>query len=465
MAGIGFVLEKLLKKGTLTSTASAFMHSTFASSGPWLITVMALSFIYYVIGSNIDYDEVDSFRIVILYSFAFTLILSAPVNILSTRILSDHIYKKDLSIAAGLLIGSLIVVFALSAPFAYLIFFVIGNFSKEMSYLAFMNFILVSSVWQTAVFLSALKQYREVSFSFLFGMLVMIFLMKKMAHAYLAMGMLISFSIGLSCIVGPIIALVLAQYPKVFKKPFYFLTRINSYWQLALGAFFGTLGIWIDKFVMWFAPEAVLTKHNLIMYPQYDSASFMAFLAILPGISLFFLSHETSFYKNYIRYYEGIKEHETLRKIEEHKERLIKTFIENAKNMMIFQGLISLVVIFLAPLFMEALNMKYVQLGMFRILVLGAMLQIFSQQLIIILAYFDAKKRVLSIQLFFCLTNCAFTLISLYLGFTFYGLGFFFSSLCTFILAAIILEKFLERLTYHSFITVNQSLIDHGRYD
>ncbi len=48
MAGIGFVLRKLYYRDNLTSLLRACAHSAFASTGPWLFTVLSLAVISYL---------------------------------------------------------------------------------------------------------------------------------------------------------------------------------------------------------------------------------------------------------------------------------------------------------------------------------------------------------------------------------------------------------------------------------
>src|ERR1700728_5475028 len=107
MAGIGFVLRKLYRQDNLSGLASACLHSAFASAGPWLFTVLALGAIASLGKALVGIDVLFDFRVVLIYNFSFSLVISGPVFMIVTRYLSDSIYKRDVTNAPGMLLGAL----------------------------------------------------------------------------------------------------------------------------------------------------------------------------------------------------------------------------------------------------------------------------------------------------------------------------------------------------------------------
>src|SRR5277367_5629790 len=103
MAGIGFVLRKLYKQDNLSGLAGACLHSAFASAGPWLFTVLALGAIAALGKSLVGVDVLFDFRVILIYNFSFSLVVSGPVFMVVTRYLSDAIYKRNVSNAVGAL--------------------------------------------------------------------------------------------------------------------------------------------------------------------------------------------------------------------------------------------------------------------------------------------------------------------------------------------------------------------------
>ena len=164
MAGIGFVLRKLLKKNDLTGIVQAYLHATLASSGPWLFTVLALGSFFIMTGGYISHEILENFRVVLLYNFAFSLVISAPFTIVSTRYLSDLIYREDVEDAPAMLLGTLVVLNLISLPMVASFYLYFTNQSAEMVLYSTINFILIAGIWQVSIFISALKQYTGVTF-------------------------------------------------------------------------------------------------------------------------------------------------------------------------------------------------------------------------------------------------------------------------------------------------------------
>jgi len=106
MAGIGFVLRKLARKDDIISVLQAYFHSALVSTGPWLFTVLAIGTAVAVSEHFASETMLLDFRLVIMYNFAFSLILSGPVYMMVTRYLSDSIYHKKLEGTSGLLSGA-----------------------------------------------------------------------------------------------------------------------------------------------------------------------------------------------------------------------------------------------------------------------------------------------------------------------------------------------------------------------
>jgi polysaccharide biosynthesis protein PelG len=102
--------------------------------------------------------------------------------------------------------------------------------------------------------------------------------------------------------------------------------------------------------------------------------------------------------------------------------------------------------------------MFYVQLGIFRLGVLGSFFQVLILFATIILSYFDCRRTNMWIFVFYLATNTLFTLITIQMGYSYYGYGFFLASALTFFLAAALLLSHVRKLPYHAFITNNNSV-------
>src|SRR5690349_9412917 len=106
MAGVGFVLRRLARQDTLIAGLRAHMHAAAVSSGPWRFTSRSLGIIDLFGRALIERQELRRFLVVVMYNFAFSLVVSGPIVLVVTRRLADNIYRQDVSDAPGMFIGA-----------------------------------------------------------------------------------------------------------------------------------------------------------------------------------------------------------------------------------------------------------------------------------------------------------------------------------------------------------------------
>ena len=85
MAGIGFQLRKLAGQDTISSVVAAAGHAAVIAAGPWLFTILALATITLLTEEIAGRATVATFRVVVIYAFGVSLVLTAPVTIVATR--------------------------------------------------------------------------------------------------------------------------------------------------------------------------------------------------------------------------------------------------------------------------------------------------------------------------------------------------------------------------------------------
>ena len=459
MAGIGFVLRKLSKQDNLFGVLQAYSHSALASTGPWIFTVIALGLMVSVGRNFVLEEEVVTFKLVVIYNFAFSLAFSGSVFMIATRYLADSLYKKDVTDAVGLLFGAFILLFFIQLPMVSLFYLGYAKFSPVMALSAISNFMLITSIWLVSVFLTALKDYKAVTGAFIFGLIISVVAAIILSNFYGVVGLINGFTIGLAYIVSSLVARVFAEYSYNIKSPFAFLSYFKRYWEIALGGLVYNIAIWIDKWIMWFAPEAEKTVNLLMIYPNYDTAMFLAFLSIVPSMAFFVFSVETNFYEHYLKFYRDIQNKATFSRIQENHQAIMTSIFQSASNFLILQGAITIAIILSAHKIFEFLGINYLQIGMFRFGVLGALFHVLSLFLTIILSYFDNRRAAVKIQILFLVTNGLFTYISMQMGFEYYGYGYFLSSLVVFLYSAFTVEKYVSNLPYHAFVTSNTSIL------
>ncbi len=458
MAGIGFELRKLARQDDLSGLVKAYGHSAFAATGPWLFTLIALGVIMIIGNHYITPTELLDFRTIIIYNFSFSLVMSGPIFMIATRYLADCIHSKDVSTVPGMLFGCLTLAYITQIPVTVAFYTMVASFPPDVVMAAVINTLLISTIWIASIFITTLKDYHSVSRAFLIGMAVAIIAAGLLSQLYGVSGMLNGFSIGIVILLSLLFAQIFTAYPYEIKQPFAFLSYFVKYWEIALGGLIYNAAIWVDKWVMWFAPESTYIENGLRLYPNYDSAMFFAYLTIIPSMALFIFNIETGFHEKYVRFYRDIDAKATFRKILKNHHEIVQNIFGSARNFIFLQGGICIMVLMIAPMLFDMFGINYLQIGIFRNGVLGALFHVLTMLLMILLSYFDNRKGVLMIQILFLVCNALFTFITIHLGFEYYGYGYFLTSMITFAFAAIITSHYVTKLPYHTFITTNSSV-------
>lgn len=458
MAGIGFVLRRLTSRGDLIGLAQGYAHASISTSGGWLFTILALSAVTFFGPRFATYEDLTTFRLLVVYNFGFSLVLTGPLTMVLTRYLSDQIFARTVEGIPGMVLGGIAFAVAVSAPLVAPLYFWYFDLTAAARVAAWLGYTLVSAIWVLAVFLSTLKEYAAVTRAFGIGMtlaLVAAFVVGPDAGVG---GMLFGFDLGMAYIVFALTARVFAEFPFPITAPFAFLRYFRTQWPLALGGGVYYTGIWIDKWLMWTAPERLVLPAGLVSYPDYDSALFLACLTIVPSMAVFVVNIETQFFTQYHRFYQDIGAHATLARMRENQGALLDAVFVGSRQLVLPQIVLVIALVTLAPPIFRALDIPYGQLGIFRIATIGALFQLLFLLLTIVLSYLDLNRLTLALHGLFLAVNAAGTYATLQLGFPYYGYGYFLASVVAFLAAVVATLRCLDELPYHAFITGNPSV-------
>ena len=458
MAGVGFVLQKLSQRDDFAGNMMAFFYSAIISSGPWLFTVLCLAILVLVGNEYLLGADIAEFRIIIIYNFSFSLVLSAPVIMIVTRYLSDMIYAEDVSGAPGALVGMLVFTYCMAVPLAILFYFFYAQLDVGVRVAAILNFILITGIWLANVFLSAMKEYASIARSFGIGMFVALCAAIYLSKEFAIAGMLFGFNIGLAYIFFDVVARILSEYPGEVRQPFSFLRYFKTHWEVALSGLIYNLAVWVDKWVMWSSHGSTMQSNGLISFPHYDGAMFLAYLSIVPAIALFTFSVETRFFEVYLRFYQDIKNHATYERIEHNTRALWQTVLDSARGVLVLQLTIAITLLLLAPVILSFLQSSPMQLGIFRYGVLGSSFHALTMFITAMLSYFDARLKLLFISVVFFVLNALLTMLSLEMGQAWYGWGYTAASIGSFFVAFLIFAHHLKQLPFETFVANNTSV-------
>jgi polysaccharide biosynthesis protein PelG len=463
MAGIGFQLRRLARQDTISSVVAAAGHAAVIAAGPWLFTIFALAAIGFIADQITGRDVLANFRAIVIYAFATSLVMAAPITIVATRLVGDALWLKRPQDVRGLLLASYVatilpIVVGVSAEVVLLRV----EFGAAIALMG--ASLLVALIWVALAFCGAVRDYRGVTLSFVGGLLIALVASIAVAVAGLeSNAMAWAFTGGLTFTFFGLTSRVFATFPQAPGPLLDSLEKIDEgsrrYMRLMLGSFLGNAGVWIDKVVYWLSIEGSRLENGLLHAPAYDSTMFIASLVIVPSLASFVLSLETGFFDRYQQYFATIANHGTLAQIENARQRLQRYTLEHLVLITVSLAGLAAIVILTAPIIIEALGLQFRQIAILRYGALGAVFHFVFIAASSVLLFFDRRRRYLILQALFLVLNAGFAWGSLRLGEDYYGAGYFAACLVCAAVAYRMAEKTFDRLNFLTFLGNNPSIV------
>ncbi|MDQ0139803.1 exopolysaccharide Pel transporter PelG [Cupriavidus necator] len=454
MAGIGFELRKMLRRDNLSGMLSAYAYAGIISSGPWILSIVGilligmLSLPFVVPGSLIT-----QFQVSVTYLIAGSLILTGPMQLSFTRFTSDRLFEKRdhlilsnyhaVALLATVLSGGIGVACAV---------FSFGAQSVLYRLLMVAGFVVLSNIWIAAIFLSSMKQYKAIVWTFLLGYAISV--VAALALRRFGMeGLLGGFAAGQLCLLTGMVTLIYRNYTSRQFVSFEVFQRRYAYPSLVAIGLLYNLGIWVDKFMFWYAPstgqQVIGPLHASIIY---DIPVFLAYLAIIPGMAVFLVRIETDFVEYYDAFYDAVRGGSSLEHIEDMRNTMVQTIRLGLYEIVKVQAIAALLLFAVGVWVLRLLGISELYLPLLYVDVIGASLQVVLLGVLNIYFYLDRRREVLLLTALFVVLNFALTLVTLQLGPAWYGYGFAVSLLVVVALALAMLDYKLERLEYETYM-------------
>jgi len=453
MAGIGFELRKLLRKDSFLGLIQAYGYAGIISSGPWVLSIGGVMVIGIIsAGLKTQAEVVVSFLISITYLMASSIIAGGWLQLMLTRYISDLIFSEKLDEILPNLLGALVVT-TLTSLFVGIICwpFFLGE-SLAYRLLMLSSLVVLSNIWVLVVMLSGLRSYHKVFGVFIVGYSLTI-LFALWLRPYGLVGLLGGFLLGQSIMMYIMLGLLVHEYEPRFIISFDFLNKEKVFYSLAAISILYNLGVWTDKFVFWFNPitsEAIIgpLRSSII----YDPPIFLAYLSIIPGMAVFLLRMEADFVDKYDDFYNAIRKGRNLTTIRQLKKEMITTIRMSFLEIFKVQGITVLILIYAATDILSAFNISNNYRLLFSVDVAAVGVQVILLGIFNVFFYLDKRYTILGLCIFFALANLSFSLISQYLGPSYYGYGFATAIICTTLIGFIALNRKLTRLEYETFM-------------
>ena len=451
MAGIGFRLKKALEADTYTGVLKGYLFGSVISSGPWIFTIVCLAVIQLFASRFLTIEEADIFTTIITYTFAFSLLFFGCMDMVITRYLADKLFLKESIVifTSFLSIWGVVLFFQTAVG---VILYSFCDFPLSFRFASLILYIAMSSIWLVMIFLSATKNYVFIAQAFLVGAIISSLCAIEFSRNYGISGAMAGMALGQFTI----LALLIWRIYKEFGFYPFFSNEIFSYYQkfssLMWIGFLYNGALWGDKILFWFLGPSLRLSGIFYNDELYGAALYLSYLTMIPALTIFLVKIETSFYIAFRAYYQAVQNKKGFQELLAIKEELVGSLRKSAQPLIVFQSGLSFCCIVFAPHILNFFKLRQELLAIFQLGILGVFLQVMVVMMGIIILYFNGIKKAIILNFVFFSTNVVLTLITLKLGFPFYGYGFLISSLISFCLAYILLNKQIEDFDYETFM-------------
>ena len=453
MAGIGFELRKILARDSYSSTLRAYVYAVLLSAGPWVLSIISVMLIG-IMSIGVVFPEmlVRQFLVTTTYLFATSLIVTGGLQVFFTRFVSDRLFEKKPQVILPNLLGIMLISTIGAGLRAFVLLWWLFDQPFLYRLLVLTNFVTLCNLWLVIIFLSGMKQYNRILLTMLGGyslMVVSSFLLRPWGLN----GLLFALLLGHATLLFVFLFDILREYRAEKLIAFDFLDRKQVFLSLLLSGVCYNMGIWADKFIFWFNPmtsEQIIGPLRASML--YDLPIFLAYLSIIPGMAVFLVRIETDFAEWYERLFDAVREGQTLQHIQQLKSEMTIAIRQGLQEICKVQGITVVLLFLFAPKLLEWLGISHFYLPLFYIDLIGVSFQMLLMALLNVFFYLDKRAIVLELSALFVLLNIALTLLSQYLGPSFYGYGFTVSLAICVLLGMMRLNKALDDLEYNTFM-------------
>ena len=456
MAGIGFELKKILKKGTLSSILETYSISAVLSSGPWVISMIVIMLVGFVsVAISKTTAQSDNFQAITTYVviMASSLVFSSFFQLPFTRFVADRIFENKDYLVLPNFFGLLVVLLFFGTLFAVPFSLWLFQTQSNLFILLFIStFLVVNGVWISNILATSLRFFRITILAYLVSY-ILIFILSLVFKEMGKDGLMLAFLIGNTLLFFILTMAIVYHYPSPYIVRFDFFKRKGFYFKLGITGLFYNVAIWVDKVIFWYSSvTGVVVVDNLHSSIVYDLPIFLAYLAIIPGMAVFFYRLEADFSENYDNYYDAVRDDGTLLTIRKERYKMIDTIRLSLREILIVQGIFNLIIFMISQPLFSLLKLPQLYLSLFYVDLIGTQLQLGFMSVLAILFYLDRQKEAMILSMIFFVVNALGSYFSIQAGPYFFGYGFAIALLIVFIISLLWLRHTMQRLEYETFM-------------
>lgn len=441
MAGIGFELRKIYGRKTLAANIWGSIYATMTAIGPSVLAaILILAMKFLMDRAGVSELESRFFISSFTYVFLIAILISAFLCTTLSRYISDCIFWKAEREICASVFGSLAVGTAISGIVMLLLCFGLYTYSDVPLYFLVPYYclgVMVTNTYNIMTYVSALKQYKEVTFSYFAGLLLAAVIYLVCSRIY-GWSVVMAAYLGLACGYTLVVLLLVFWCAKAFGKPgpkyFAFLKYFIRYPKLTVSGFCYMLGFYIATVIYWWFSDMSEQVSIFRTAPSYDLAMFMAIAVNMSSLVIFVVKAETAFFDKYVAYLSALNEGSYAR-IEKERESMNHVIHYQLFFVYEVQLIITVVLICLANVFFPYLGISSQVLNMFMILSMGLYTVFCMYFTVIFLYYFEDHTGACIGPCVFLAVTAALAVTACFFGKPLYSLPLLVGGLCGWILS------------------------------
>lgn len=441
MAGIGFELRKIYGRKTLVSNIWGSIYATMTAIGPSVLAaILFLALKFLMDRAKIPELESRFFISSFTYIFLISILISSLFSTTLSRYISDCVFRKAEKEICASVFGTLTLGTVLSGILMFLLCMGMYFYSAVPLYFLVLYYclgVMVTNTYNIMIYVSALKQYKEVTFSFFAG-LFLAAVIYMVCTGVFHWPVVVTAYFSLLCGYFLVVFLLLFWCVRAFGKPgpkyFAWLTYFVRYPKLTVSGFCYMLGFYVSTMIYWGCSDLREQVSIFCTAPIYDLAMFLAIAVNMSALVIFVVKAETAFFEKYVAYLSALNQG-SYKRIEKERENMNHTIRYQLFFVYEVQLIITVVLICMANVFFPYLNISAQVLNLFMILSMGLYTVFCMYFTVIFLYYFEDQAGA-------CIGPCVFLLVTAVLavaacifGRPFYALPLLIGGLCGWILS------------------------------
>lgn len=377
----------MLDRDTLGWSAGAFLTGVAVTSGPWLLTTLALVLVRLTAsGEPLGVGQAER---IITVVYALVIVLSAPMDIVLSRFAADRVYERRRDQIAGPLrrvLGVALVVFTLTGAAAMVVLAPPLELALPGALLA----TLVGGQWLLLSAAGGLSSPGIILRAFAVGAPVSVLaaIALPATGALGQAGQLVGFAFGQAITFAILLVGTLRALPEEEDDRASIAPAFRDYWLLAVSALAFHGGLWIDKLLVW-------ALHGGLDASSYAAAAAVAWLSVVPACAFLFVQVETDFHHRFRIFYDSLHSGASLGQLDREAADLRGEVINTLRGTAMVQMCVTLPCFMAADVVAGFLGLEGSGAIALPWLLIGAAPQVVALAATLLLYYFDFRGSAL----------------------------------------------------------------------